>query len=213
MVCIEMIVDNLFSVQDVPYGTTYGQWTVRWWQWFFSVPKSESPIVDTTGEHADADQQFSSVFFLAGKLPGKDRILPNRTCKISEDRAILFPIINCEANALEYPELNTDEAILKHVKRDEDSIVLKECFVNGERIPAQRVKSEPGIFELQIKKDNVVDAPAGLTRASADGYWVFLKPLPEGKYEITFRGSCEFGRLYSGASYNIEVVKEVDVVV
>ena len=207
-----MIVDNLFSVQDLPYGATYGQWTVRWWQWFFSVPKSESPIADTTGERADTDQQFSNVFFLAGKLPGEDRILPNRTCKISENRAILFPIINCEANALEYPELNTDEAILKHVKRDEDSIVLKECFVNGERIPAQRVMSEPQVFELEIKKVNVVDAPAGLTRASADGYWVFLKPLPVGKYEITFRGSCEFGRLYSGASYNLQVVTGADAI-
>ena len=203
-----MIIDNLYSVQDLPYGATYGQWTVRWWQWFFSVPKSENPIADITGVRADADQKFSNVFFLAGKLPGEDRILPKRTCKISEDMAILFPIINCEANALEYPELNSDEAILKHVKRDEDSIVLKECFVNGERISAQRVKSDPAIFELHIKKDNVVDAQAGLTRASADGYWVFLKPLPVGKYEITFRGSCEFGRLYSGANYNIQVAKK-----
>jgi hypothetical protein len=101
---------------------------------------------------------------------------------------------------------------LKHVKRDEDSIVLKECFVNGERIPAQRVMSEPQVFELEIKKVNVVDAPAGLTRASADGYWVFLKPLPVGKYEITFRGSCEFGRLYSGASYNLQVVTGADAI-
>jgi hypothetical protein len=203
-----MIVNKLFNVHDMPYGETYGQWTVRWWQWFFSIPKSESPITDPSGENADAYQQFSNVFFLVGKLPSEDRMLPNRTCKVREHMAILFPVINCEANALEYPELDTDSALEKHVKKDEDSIVLRECYMNGERIPAQRVRSDPTIFELEIKEDNVVNAPKGITRASADGYWVFLKPLAVGRYEILFRGSCEFGRLYSGASYNIQVVEE-----
>ena len=46
----------------------------------------------------------------------------------------------------------------------------------------------------------------GRTRAGSDGYWVFLKPLPRGKYNIQFEGSYEYGRLSSGAHYEISII-------
>src|SRR5690242_21263956 len=65
-------------------------------------------VVDKTGVHADVSQPTDHVWFLAGKFGTENKDLPQRKCTVPFGRAILFPIINCEANQLEYPELKTD---------------------------------------------------------------------------------------------------------
>jgi hypothetical protein len=198
---------SYFTADELIYGETYGHWTVRWWWWFFSTPKSVSPITDPTGKLAHANQPFNDVLFLAGKFADKEKSLPNRSCRVDSGKAILFPVINCEANSLEYPDLHTDDALIEHVRNDENSIVRRQCSVDGSNFPVQRIVSDPRIFELNIKRDNVANAPEGVTRASADGYWVFLRPPPIGRYRVSFSGSCEFGRLNSGANYKLEVLE------
>jgi hypothetical protein len=148
---------------------------------------------------------------LVGKKADEDRNVPIRYCTVSTKKSILFPVINCESNQLEHPDLITYQDIIDKVKRDEDSIIKKECFLDGKRIPAQRIKSDPMVFELNMVKDNLFDdgregKTYGRTRASSDGYWVFLKPLPKGKHVISFEGSCEYGRLNSGAIYHLDVI-------
>jgi hypothetical protein len=195
-----------FGPASAPYGISYGQWTVRWWKWFLSTPKSVNPVLDSSGECASVNQPPSQVWFLGGKLGDQNLRMPNRSCVVPVGRAILIPVINCEANSLEYPQLETYQDLRQHVRNDEDTIAKKECFVNGVSIPVQRVESEPAIFEITLPENNIIDVHGGVsTVASGDGYWVFLKPLPRGKYSISFSGSCEKGRLNSGANYNLEV--------
>ena len=197
---------NFFLSSSTPYGLTYGQWTVMWWNWFLSTPKQVNPVLDETGRFSSVNQPDRHVWFLAGKVADENKALPNRYCKIPYGRSILFPIINCEANALEYPQLTTEHDIIDHVDRDENTILIKECFLDGSRIPAQRVKSDPPMFEVKINKNNPCYVRQyGITRASGDGFWVFLKPLPRGSHFISFRGSCEMGKLNSGANYRLEV--------
>jgi len=196
---------SYFTGDSSPYGTTYGSWTTKWWQWILSTPRSRNPILDASGEYASINQPFKSVWFLAGKLGNENRNLPNRFCAIPCGRSILFPVINCEANPLEYPELKTDQDIIEHVKRDEDSIIKKECYVDGRLIPAQRVKSDPIIFELNMVDHNLFTEKGGSTYGSADGYWVFIRPPPRGEHIISFQGECEYGRLCSGANYYVRI--------
>jgi hypothetical protein len=197
---------ELFTLHSKPYGKTYGEWTAKWWQWALSIPSTINPVVDKTGVHADVNQPTDHVWFLAGKFGTENKDLPQRKCTVPFGRAILFPIINCEANQLEYPELKTESDIINHVLRDEDTIVKKECYVNGQQISIERVRSDPLTFPVTIDKDNALGVEdGGLTIAAADGYWVFLKPPPRGEYIISFAGSCENGRLNSGAEYNLNV--------
>jgi hypothetical protein len=188
------------------YELTYGQWTVMWWQWFLSTPKAVNPVLDESGKFGSVNQPRKDVWFLAGKVANEEKNIPNRFCSIPSGRSILFPVINCEANPLEFPELSTEQDLIDHVKRDENTIVTKECSVNGRRIDVQRVKSDPALFEVRINEDNVYDVKGGgITLASGDGYWVFLKPLSPGDHFISFRGSCEKGKLNSGANYHLRV--------
>jgi hypothetical protein len=195
----------VFTSTDEPYGMTYGAWTVEWWKWILGIPKVTNPATDTSGTFAGINQNGRNVFFLAGKLAEAMVEIPKRSSVIPANKSILFPIINCESNTLEYPELQTDKDILERVQSDENTITQKECCLDGIEIVPERVLSDPKIFEIEMIKDNLFDAKCGITLASADGYWVFLKPLSRGPHSIIFQGSCEYGRLHSGAVYSIDV--------
>ena len=183
---------------------------MKWWQWLLSTPRSINPVVDRTGEYAYVNQPPNDIYFLVGKVADEDGNLPSRFCRIPTGRAILFPIINCEASQLECPELNTPQGLVERVQREENTIIKKDCVVNGSKIPPQRIKSDPLIFELKMDKENVFNVKGGgSTYASSDGYWVFLKRLPIGRHVISFNGSCEYGRLNSGAIYHLDVTSKL----
>jgi hypothetical protein len=197
-----------FTSDSHPYGLSFGQWTVCWWNWFLSTPKSISPVIDESGKFAAINQPLQDVWFLAGKLASEDKNFPNRVCNVPFGRAILIPVINCEANSLEYPELKTEQELLERVERDENTIIRKECLVDGIQVPVQRIRSDPPLFKVKINEDNFYQIKdGGLTMAAGDGYWVFLKPLIPGDHFISFSGSCEKGKLNSGANYILKVQK------
>jgi hypothetical protein len=190
-----------YEADSSPYGVSYGQWTVRWWCWFLSIEirKSENFVFEK--------QATSEVMFLAGKVGDEDKSIPNRSCIVPSSSAILFPVINCEVNSLERPALTNEDDLIRYVGAEENTIILKECIVDGTPIPAQRVISDPKIFDVELNEYNAYGVRGGgKTVAAGDGYWVFLKPLSKGVHRITFRGSCEYGRLNSGADYKIKVV-------
>ncbi|HEY7108339.1 MAG TPA: hypothetical protein VH415_02810 [Nitrososphaeraceae archaeon] len=193
-----------FESNSLQFGKSFGEWTVKWWRWALETAKSINPVTDETGKFADINQP-KDVWFLAGKFVDGTRNLPKRHCRIPVEKGILFPIINCEANRLEYPELDAENDLITHVEKDIDSILVKECFINGKSLPPQRQKSDPRIFEININEDNGLGVKGGKTIATSDGYWIFLKPLPEGQYDIEFEGMCGIGTRYSGASYSLTI--------
>lgn len=196
---------SCYSRESKPYGLSYGEWTVKWWKWALSFPESLNPVFDSTGELANSKQQLN-VFFLAGIFGTNDKSFPTRQCAMPYGKSILFPVINYEANMSEYPELKDEVHMLNLVSGHMDRIVVKECFINGQRIIPERVHSNPKIFWVSVNKDFPGLDKGKKTLAAADGYWIFLEPLNRGKYYISFKGSCEEGKLNSGANYWLTVV-------
>ena len=135
-----------------PFGFSYGQWTVKWWQWALSFPKSINPVIDPVGKFANMKQSYN-VFFLAGKFGSHDKDFPRRTWTGPFGKSILIPVINYEANSFEYPELRTEQDLLDNVSRHMDGIVLKECLMNDQLITPQRVPSDPKMFPLSVNED------------------------------------------------------------
>src|SRR5687768_6967338 len=127
---------EFFNSLDKPYNQTYGSWTVKWWQWIMSIPPGVNPLNDQSGENAVINQPEKDVWFIGGTWATEKMLsIPNRKIQIPSDRSILFPVINCEANPIEYPYLKTDNDIINHVRQDENTIVLKEAFINNTTIP------------------------------------------------------------------------------
>ena len=183
---------DYYHVDALPFGLTYGQWTVKWWRWALSIPKSINPVLDKTGVYAYVGQPERFVWFLSGRFGSEGTNFPERFCTVPVGRSILFPVINYEANPIEYPDLVTEDDLLENVREVENTIANVVCFVDGRSIAAQRVQSDPKIFELDLNNDPPVESVRGKhTFATADGYWVFLKPLEPGDHSISFEGSCE----------------------
>lgn len=193
-----------YSIKEKPYGYSYGEWTVKWWQWAVSSPIHMNPVVDNTGKYGGVNQT-GPVWFLAGTL-GENK-MPIRKSVIPFGKAILFPVINYEINQFEDPKLRTELAMVKHVVDDINDIVNKEAIVDGKNIPTYRMQSSPKVFNLDVCEDNWLGISSGLIKAAADGYWVFLKPLDIGKHEIYFHGSCSGGLRNSTARFTVTVSK------
>jgi hypothetical protein len=194
-----------YSPMSSPYGHTFGEWTVKWWEWFFSVPKQINPAFDESGKYASVNQPASYVWFPAGKVGEENKTFPKRYCKIPSSRSILFPVINCEVNKAEHPELGSENDLLERVDADENTITHKVCLLDSKVVPVVRIKSDPAIFQVRINSENAFDIKSSEVDCAADGYWVFLKPLSIGEHTISFRGSCEYGKLNSGADYYLQI--------
>src|SRR5438128_1413162 len=118
-----------FAPNSRPYGLSYGQWTVKWWQWLISIRAGTNPAADATGEHGGINQREPDVWFLAGTFGTSVQ----RICVIPLGKSVLFPVINYEMNPLEKPELKTETELIKHVARDIDDISNLEAIVDGQR--------------------------------------------------------------------------------
>lgn len=193
---------ELFDVNSRPFGRTYAEWTAKWWEWVLSIAKTENPVVDDTGKNC-ANNQSGPVWFLAGTLKGP----AERSCAIPADKAILFPVINVEASTAE-GDGTTEKELADRVKFEMDQITDMRVTINGTNVnelKQYRIQSPP--FNVTLRLDNVLGLSAQTTKMISEGYWLFLKPMEPGKYDLNSFGSCLAGRIKIGVSYHLTVEK------
>jgi hypothetical protein len=193
---------ELYAPDSKPFGRTYAEWTIKWWQWILSIAKTENPLVDENGESC-AINQNGPVWFLAGTLKGP----AERSCAIPADKAILFPVINFEASVAE-GDGTKDEELAVRAKFEMDQITNIRAMLSGTNVnelKQYRIQSPP--FNVTLPSDNVLGLPAQTTKMISEGYWLFLKPLEPGNYDLHSFGSCLAGRIEIGVSYHLTIEK------
>ncbi len=188
---------GIFLADSKPYGLTYGEWTARWWQWAYSIPKNINPAYDDTGKNC-AQKQDGPVWFLAGTFGH----YVNRICDIPDGKTILLPILNSECSFAEFPKLNTMSELRTCAKTIQDQVIALNASIDGtplRNLEKYRVQSPP--FNFTLSQNNILGMPTNITtQAIADGNWVFLKPLSPGFHKIMFKGGVRLTKL--GGSYN-----------
>jgi len=193
---------ELYAPDSKPFGRTYAEWTARWWQWILSIAKTENPLVDENGKSC-AINQNGPVWFLAWTLKGP----AERSCAIPADKAILFPVINFEASVAE-GDGRKDEELAARAKFEMDQITNIRAMISGTNVnelKQYRIQSPP--FNVTLEEDNVLGLPAQTTKMMSEGYWLFLKPLEPGTYDLYSFGSCLAGRIKIGISYHLTIEK------
>jgi hypothetical protein len=190
-----------YKPDENPFGKTWEEWSAEWWKWCLSLPRSQNPITDTTGENGSYNQR-DDVWFLAGTFGG----FAERTCEIPTGKAIFFPVSCNETSYAECPNFKTEAELGAFAKADIDQVKTIMATVDGQRLPnsdLRRVQSPP--FEITLPLENVLGVPPGKTKSKSDGYWVFLKPLAPGKHEIHFFSNCSTDALLVEARYQLTV--------
>jgi hypothetical protein len=193
---------ELFAPHSRPFGRTYAEWTARWWQWVLSIAKTENPLVDKNGKNC-ANNQSGPVWFLAGTLEGSAK----RSCTIPADKAILFPVINVEASVAE-GDGSTEEELSACVRIEMDQITDMRAMISGTNLyELKQYRIQSPLFNVTLPADNVLGLPGQTTKMMSEGYWLFLKPLEPGNYDLYSFGSCLAGRIKIGVYYHLTAEK------
>jgi hypothetical protein len=196
------VMSLLFCSKERPFGRTWQYWTTRWWQWFLSIPKVNSPAIDNTDEKSCVEQPDPNVWFLATTIGGR----VERTVKIPSGKAVLFPVINVTISNSEDPTLNTDTDMISFVRRHMDDIVKKQASIDGEDLLiSEKFRAQSPPFDFSYPPNNIFGAQEGPTRGAGDGYWIFMRPLQPGKHTIRTYGSCMSGKIQIDASIQLIV--------
>lgn len=188
-----------FQTNSSPYGQSFVNWTEKWWQWAFSIPKALSPIIDKTGENCSKGQE-GPVWYLAGTT--KNTFHAKRSCLIPHQKSILFPIIVSLFSRSEKPAM-TDEELVRYSSKDIDQTSFLQVIVDDFSFTDLSEFRVQSFFNLDLIEGNIWNIPPGPTMAASDGFWVFLKPLSVGKHTIHFQGVEP--NFKSRVTYNITI--------
>ncbi len=214
---------GVLPVGSDAYGSSYGEWSARHWQWLYSLPVDHHPLFDTADCSAG---QSGHVWFLGGTFSttnvGEGVVLGQvtRNCTIPPGTALFFPIVDAECSTIEGN--GTTEADLRLCARETadaiDPTSLR-CEIDGQFVQnLAQFRVESPLFTFgPLPADNVleffgINAQAGATSPSiSEGYYLLLAPRPIGRHQIHFYGEADFRPLggpifIEDITYNLTVV-------
>jgi len=181
-----------------PYGHTYGEWSNTWWKWAFKTPRSNNPLLDTTGANCGVGQS-GSVWFLAGTFGSNSAV---RNCTIPTGKALFFPIANTEQDNVCPAASFTVDQLKARVKVVIDSFAQPntqlDAKVDGVDIQQLQQNYQVGpssSFSIILPQNNLYSlappngcsTPAGTySPAVSGGYYLMLAPLKPGTHTIHF---------------------------
>jgi hypothetical protein len=175
---------------------SFNKLSAEWWQWALSIPTSQNPQLDSTGEDCMIGQQ-GSIWFLAGVFGGGEA---TRTCSVPEGKELFFPIVNSvNINTPNVCGEGSENTPVEDLRADSAAFIdeITEVSVELDGRSAgyvRRVRSR--VFEVALPGDNVFDplcnpdfdVPAGIfSPAVDDGYYVKLRPLKIGAHTLHLR--------------------------
>ena len=183
----DSINEGVNAVDSKPFGTSYEDWTIKFWQWLLSIPVPKNPAVDQTGEFCQEQQNDDQpVFFLVFSGSGG----ADRTCNIPAGKAILIPVNVVECSFVELPAAKTEEELHTCATEDESSNPGLFLSVDGREFKElEKYRVHSRAFNFTLPEDPWLPGEPGPSRAVSDGYWVILEPLPPGKHDIHFKAS------------------------
>jgi hypothetical protein len=202
----------VYSPGENPAGLPMSEWVARWSQWAFAYQDPQSPILDNTGQILQREQPEGQrdMFFLTGGYN------VNRRVVIPHTAAIMFPVLNGTwgySDENKIGKIRDDEHLKSLVRSELNTHSILEATINGQPVPFYRIDSgEPfNMYNEQSVYFRTKEEDKGFTRAFADGYYAFLKPLPIGTYTIYIHGRLEKA-LVQPPMYDNEVMHFVSVI-
>lgn len=182
-VAADSINPGVYSTDSSPHVIPYGKWLAKWWNWTSSIPAAQHPRDDYTPDKCAVNQE-GPVWFLADQLGGREE----RTCTIPSGRSIFIPLLVGECD-YSIPELNSDDDLRRCATEGNEYGVI-EATVDGVKLKnLDQYRTQSGFFNITIVEGNIYESPPGTFKGFADGFFVFLEPLPPGKHDINLKVS------------------------
>jgi hypothetical protein len=127
---------------------------------------------------------------------------------------LLVPIINAEQSVAEgpcplpvSPAGSTEAALRACVRAVIDQVTAVHASLDGKQLTnlgQYRVSSR--LFSFTAVAGNAFGLPVGPTQSVADGYWLFIHPLPVGEHTLVFGGDAPALGFQTEVTYHLRVV-------
>jgi hypothetical protein len=197
---------KIFPRDSKPFGLSYEQWSIKWWQWVLSEPESSNPLVDKTGRSC-SENQVGPIWFLAGTKGG----LANRECTIPAKKAIMVGPLSVECSyAEETPSTDLSQCARSSLQAD---VIEKGLTIDGSTIGnLDEFLVVSPVFDITFPENSVFGAPAGPTKGVSAGYFVIIKPLTIGEHHIRFYGSIVDYTTQGTQSFATDTTYKINVV-
>jgi len=178
-------------------GKTLQEYAGGWYQYIYSVPQTQNPLLDDTGANAHVNQS-GPVFYLVGKVDNGSGqpISVERSVTVSDDKYLFFPLININTDNVFEASPKTIDQLTADAKANIDGVSALHASIDSVDVPdlfSHREQSPP--FDYVLPDDNIyaffgATVPAGtVSPAVADGYWLMVAPLAPGLHDINFGGT------------------------
>jgi len=181
----------LYPFDSNPFNKSRADWLMKYWEWVYSIPISQSPREDSSGMNCGVNQN-GSVWFLDSPI-GVSKF--STSCSIPEGKAIFVPLLLGICGLVD-AEDKSDEGITKCATEGNDGGRVKLIIDDKTQLELlDAVKSKKDyesnrtitdFFKLYSVKDNIYNDPEGLDRKRAEGIFAIIKPLPVGNHLIFF---------------------------
>jgi hypothetical protein len=186
-------------------GASYGEWGARWWEWAFSFPAANNPILEPSGAVNCARGQTGNVWFLAGTFEGS----ATRSCTIPKGKSLFLPLINA-ASYDPFPEETTISLRQQIAEQFIDLVTDLNCRLDGKPCAKNlfEFRAQSPIFEAIVPPGGIAgnDVRIFIDPMVADGYWLLLSPLSPGHHVLKFGGeSTGFGGFSTSVTYHLTV--------
>ena len=198
-----------------PYGRSYSEWAAEWWQWAWSIPADQNPVLDTSGVNAAVGQK-GEVWFLAGTFGGGT---VQRECQVPFGKVLFFPIMNQSwfTGPYDLPPY-TDPPLTVPQIRDvieaiADTFADLACEVDGKAVQhLEAYREQSPVFSATFQENSTVTSPDYPIPAGTygpcmdDGLYVMLAPLRPGKHTLHFHGTSSYWGITLDTTYELTVV-------
>jgi hypothetical protein len=184
----------------------------EWWQWLLSIPASQSPLTDNTGQRCMHGQR-GDYWFLAGKFTGGNT---TSSCTIPAGKKILLPI----GNSFCFPDPSFSiQQCYDAIEADSRSYTTLELFINtddrADLIAPMVFEGEANAcgeacWDFAVPRNGLAGFKPGLYKATAAaGNWAILDLKP-GFYTVRSHSvsvSDLFGRFETDVTYKLTIAE------
>jgi hypothetical protein len=178
---------GVYSRDSAPFGIPYEDWPANWWSYNVKFSAEEHPRDNFSPERCNLDQEQSDpVYYLPDNLSGEEE----RRCTVPVGKAILGPQItgSCWDDDTD-PKLKT-EAGLRECSREGQEFGVVRATLDGRELQGlEQYRVTSDVFNMTIPENNAFQSPPGTFPAIADGFFVFLEPLPVGEHTLQLQQS------------------------
>ncbi len=202
---------NIYLPHEHPLGRSQAEWGVEWVKYLFSFNCENFPLISTTRENFELNQN-GPVYFLVGSFGGK----VERSVKLPAGKAVFFPVYNyfnhypCPYPGFKPAPGQSMEDFLKEGAAalvdlaTNMSVTIDEVQID--QIEDFRFTSR--LFYFNGNPELVCMDPCvttGPQPAIVDGYWIMIKPLHPGKHRLHFHSEVPEHGMVIDVTYQLNV--------